>query len=244
MEAAGFWLRRRRAGISGGGSGGSGGFRGGLMQRVERLGYCDSGPAPTLRVRACVTHHARGTIDHAQGPAGSIGAKHAFAPLSPHTVASALFSAFWLPGFLPFEHTFSTDPWAARPCARVSVLGGGVACMHQLRRDSCDQSGRPMPRGAGWARQLSRALRAPDCWAPPSCPPGSWAGAMPGIWPCACAGSVAAGSLIGSVAPLGGPAPPGWAQAAVSSHIPRSPMAALAPACPAGASSRGPLAHA
>jgi hypothetical protein len=30
-----------------------------------------------------------------------------------------------------------------------------VACMHQQRRDSRDQSGRPMPRGAGWARQAA-----------------------------------------------------------------------------------------
>jgi hypothetical protein len=51
--------------------------------------------------------------------------------------------------------------------------------------------------------KLSRALRAPDCGAPPTCPPDSWAGALPGIGPCARAGSVAAGSLVGSVTRMG-----------------------------------------
>jgi hypothetical protein len=63
-------------------------------------------------------------------------------PFSPRTIASAVFSALWLPGgFLPFEHTFSTNLWAACPCARVSVLGGDMVRMHQLRRDSCDWLG-------------------------------------------------------------------------------------------------------
>jgi hypothetical protein len=67
----------------------------------------------------------------------------------------------------PVSSQFSIH-WAQthRPPARAPACqcwGGDVACMHHLRRDSCDQSGRPLPSGwgAGWARQIERQRCTP-----------------------------------------------------------------------------------